>query len=229
MSDEHFLARWSRLKRQDTARPDRPAEEPKREEPSGEPSASAAPQPPSEAPDLPPIETIGPDTDVRAFLTRGVPAELTRAALRTAWAADPAIRDFVGLSENAWDFNAPETIPGFAGPLPAADSARLARLFDRAATADSEALGEGPSQADAGPVSDARLSAAESEVAATATEAGGARAERDATPEGDAGDESVPQRLAATDVADATGGAVEDTPDSGAPRARRAHGGAVPQ
>jgi hypothetical protein len=30
--------------------------------------------------------------------------------------ADPAVRDFVGLSENAWDFTDPNGVPGF-GPL----------------------------------------------------------------------------------------------------------------
>ena len=45
-----------------------------------------------------------------------MPAELTRAALRRVWVADPKIRDFVGLSENSWDFNAPNAVPGF-GPL----------------------------------------------------------------------------------------------------------------
>ena len=45
-----------------------------------------------------------------------MPADLTRAALRRAWSADPKIRDFVGLAENAWDFNDPGSIPGF-GPL----------------------------------------------------------------------------------------------------------------
>jgi hypothetical protein len=28
--------------------------------------------------------------------------------------SDPAIRTFVGIAENAWDFTRPETIPGFA-------------------------------------------------------------------------------------------------------------------
>src|SRR5262249_61108355 len=65
---------------------------------------------------LPPIESITAESDIRAFLTPGVPAELTRAALRRAWAADPKIRDFVGLAENAWDFNAAGAMPGF-GPL----------------------------------------------------------------------------------------------------------------
>src|ERR1700730_9429810 len=50
---------------------------------------------------LPPIESITAESDIRAFLAPGIPPELTRAALRRAWAADPKIRDFVGLSENS--------------------------------------------------------------------------------------------------------------------------------
>ena len=68
------------------------------------------------------LKQIAADTDIGAFLQSGVPAELTRAALRRAWASDPAIRDFIGIAENQWDFNDPDAIPGF-GPLPAADSA----------------------------------------------------------------------------------------------------------
>jgi hypothetical protein len=66
---------------------------------------------------LPPIDAIGVDTDIRGFLQSRVPAELTRAALRQAWASDPAIRDFIGIAENQWDFNDPNAISGF-GPLP---------------------------------------------------------------------------------------------------------------
>jgi hypothetical protein len=53
---------------------------------------------------LPPIESIGAESDIRCFLAPGVPVELTRAALRRAWVVDPRIRDFVGLSENSSDF-----------------------------------------------------------------------------------------------------------------------------
>jgi hypothetical protein len=75
---------------------------------------------------LPPIDSIEAGTDVSAFLRPGVPADLAQAALRRAWVADPAIRDFVGLAENAWDFNAPGGVPGFE-PLRAIDDvARLA-------------------------------------------------------------------------------------------------------
>ena len=68
---------------------------------------------------LPPIDSITAATDIRAFLAPGVPPDLARAALRRAWVSDPAIRDFVGIAENQWDFNDPEGIPGFGalGPL----------------------------------------------------------------------------------------------------------------
>jgi hypothetical protein len=52
-----------------------------------------------------------------------VPADLAQAALRRAWVAGPAIRDFVGLAENAWDFTAPGGVPGFE-PLRAIDDVR---------------------------------------------------------------------------------------------------------
>lgn len=81
---------------------------------------------------LPPIESIVAESDVRAFLAPGVPAELTRAALRRAWSTDPKIRDFIGLSENSWDFNDPGAIPGF-GPLELTDELRqeIARMIGR--------------------------------------------------------------------------------------------------
>jgi hypothetical protein len=64
-----------------------------------------------------------------------VPPELTRAALRRAWAADPKIRDFIGLSENSWDFNAPGAITGF-GSLEMTDELRqqIARMVGRSLT-----------------------------------------------------------------------------------------------
>jgi hypothetical protein len=69
---------------------------------------------------LPPIDTITAETDIRGFLASGVPLELTRAALRHAWACDPKIRDFVGLAEYDWDFNAAGSMAGF-GPLQVTD------------------------------------------------------------------------------------------------------------
>jgi hypothetical protein len=106
MSDsETFLSRWLRLKRESEVAL-----------PPEDTSSAAAFDPAS----LPPIESIVADSDIRQFLHEGVPAELTRAALRSAWTADPAIRDFVGIAENQWNFNDHTCIPGF-GPLEAAD------------------------------------------------------------------------------------------------------------
>jgi hypothetical protein len=72
---------------------------------------------------LPAIESIAAATDIRPFLAPGVPAELTRAALRRAWTADPSIRDFIGLAENQWDFVTPGGAPGF-GSLPDTEQIR---------------------------------------------------------------------------------------------------------
>src|SRR5262245_46719974 len=137
---ENFIARWSRRKREaaedaeatkSSATPDAAAESAR---PSEDQSGGARP-PPEAAFDptkLPPIETITAETDIRAFLARGVPPELTRAALRRAWAADPKIRDFIGLSENSWDFNAPDAMTGF-GSLEMTDELRqqIARMVGR--------------------------------------------------------------------------------------------------
>ena len=134
MSDpENFLSRWSRRKREveqneAPASPETAAIEPDRALPpeavagnspgeQGETQAQAQAFDPAS---LPPLESITAETDIRGYFAPGVPGELVRAALRRVWSADPAIRDFVGLAENAWDFNAPETIPGF-GPITASD------------------------------------------------------------------------------------------------------------
>jgi hypothetical protein len=105
MSDpETFLSRWLRLKRESEG-----------SLPPADTPSPAAFDPAS----LPPIESIVADSDIRQFLQEGVPPELTRAALRSAWSADPAIRDFVGIAENQWNFN-DNCIPGF-GPIEAPD------------------------------------------------------------------------------------------------------------
>ena len=115
MSDEDFLSRWSRRKRE--AKADLPAPEAiLAVETPAEPTIDAPGEPDFDLSTLPPIDSITAATDITAFLRKGIPQELTRAALRRAWSSDPVIRDFVGLAENAWDFNDPTAMPGF-GPL----------------------------------------------------------------------------------------------------------------
>ncbi len=124
MSEEDFLARWSRRKQQARAEPEKPA--PAQEAP---PPETKEDENELDLSSLPSIDEINAATDITAFLGKGIPRELSRAALRRAWTTDPAIRDFVGLAENAWDFNDPNAMPGF-GPLDCS-SEELAALVDR--------------------------------------------------------------------------------------------------
>lgn len=125
-ADESFLVRWARRKHgaatnaRDQPKPEDAGDEasPAACVPAGESQSLVDPR------NLPPIETIDAASDVRPFLASGVPADFTRAALRRAWSADPAIRDFIGLSENSWDFNDPGGVPGF-GALTMDDAHRL--------------------------------------------------------------------------------------------------------
>ena len=128
MNTGEFLSRWSRRKRRATAKV-KAADD---VEPTCPAYAQTAPI--SDLPNLVPLETIGAETDIRAFLADGVPSELARAALRRAWLSDPKIRDFVGLADYDWDFNTPGSMAGF-GTLEATDQIEreLARLVRGAA------------------------------------------------------------------------------------------------
>jgi hypothetical protein len=118
---EKFFDRWSRRKRDGTEE-SAPAEAAKAD--TAPPPPEAKEEAPFDPASLPSIESITSETDIRAFLRPGVPPDLSRAALRRAWSSDPAIRDFVGLVENGWDFNDPTAMPGF-GPIDASEVARL--------------------------------------------------------------------------------------------------------
>ena len=145
---ENFLKRWSKRKLAERERSTLDVRA-ANEDPAAweEPTAdveTAAPAPPKnddnaaikehtpEVPTLPPLDSIGAGSDIAAFLRPGVPAELTRAALRRAWTSDPAIRDFVGLVENGWDFNDPAAMAGF-GPISAQEVRRLVKLIGEVA------------------------------------------------------------------------------------------------
>jgi hypothetical protein len=133
---------------------------------------------------LPPLESITATTDIRAFLLPGVPAELTRAALRRAWVADPAIRDFIGLAENAWDFTAPDTVPGFGSSVPADVARRLIAGMvgeDRApAPTEEVARAETVTKPDVSATGDAGAEVTTAAGATVMDDAGGAAANRNA-------------------------------------------------
>lgn len=71
---------------------------------------------------LPSLDSLTPDTNLSAFLQRGVPTALRNAALRRMWSLDPAIRDFVSEArEYAYDWNTPGGVPGMGPLLPTDD------------------------------------------------------------------------------------------------------------
>jgi hypothetical protein len=117
---DNFIQRWARLKRASDTAHEIETVSGNVEVTTVQPRTEGVPDQPFDLASLPSLESIAADTDIGAFLQSGVPAELTRAALRRAWASDPAIRDFIGIAENQWDFNDPDAIPGF-GPLLSTD------------------------------------------------------------------------------------------------------------
>ena len=138
MTEEDFLQRWARRKREvaEAEKPVPPTPDPGTAQAAAPEhvasgSSSEPPRHEFDVSTLPPIESINAVSDVTAFLRAGVPEDLTRAALRRVWTADPAIRDFVGLAENAWDFTDPNAMPGF-GPLEETDEVRrmIAQIVD---------------------------------------------------------------------------------------------------
>jgi hypothetical protein len=123
--EDNVFLRWARLKQAAQERRDvraAPTDSTDSEETTAPPVTEAASDEPFDLASLPSIESIAAHTDIAAFLRAGVPAELTRAALRRAWTSDPAIRDFIGIAENQWDFNDPNAISGF-GPLDPTENA----------------------------------------------------------------------------------------------------------
>ena len=165
-SSKGFLERWSRKKIEGEREASDPSAEARATDVSlpdepGAPQRSAAdvvkalveaaPKPEFDLASLPLIDSITAVTDIRAFLGPGVPKELARAALRRAWSADPAVRDFKGLAENDWDFTDPTAMPGFGALPPGTDIKKmLAQIFgDGEKPAASDAVTEKPTALEA--------------------------------------------------------------------------------
>ncbi|KAA1056307.1 DUF3306 domain-containing protein [Azospirillum argentinense] len=118
MTDESFLSRWSRLKRQPAAPAPEPALEPAQPPPAEEPTAqlpvdaTAEPAEPAEAApdsddplkDLPPVEELTLESDFTPFLRAEVPDDLHRQALRKLWTSDPIFANDDGLKDYADDY-----------------------------------------------------------------------------------------------------------------------------
>jgi hypothetical protein len=216
MSDEQFLARWSRRKQEANAGHAEPASEEAAEANGPVPSdrAAAEPVPPeTDISNLLPIESIDADTDITAFLRPGIPQELSRAALRRAWGADPAIRDFIGLAENAWDFNDPNAMAGFGALDYSAEQVdALVRRIVGGAVQAAESLPILP------------VEAGEGAARSAPAEAGLAQASDQAIADPRPFQESAPVELPTSSAAPQPAGACEVIPVR-----RRTHGGALPR
>ena len=220
---DNFLSRWARRKREaDEGKvKEKEKEKEKKEERAGEARAGSTPENeparPDSAPDapspkfdvesLPPIEAISAETDITAFMRAGVPETLKHAALRRAWSADPAIRDFMGPTENYWDAAGPDGIPGFGDLDPNLDVRRMvSELFGEAPRQDV------PSESGADRVADSSI-----------------------PPIQDAPEAANPQQVALAPAANAPqrneNAATQTEPSESAPEKKipRRHGGAIPK
>ena len=160
MSDqENFISRWSRRKRDtanENAQPDKPADNgpAKPAEPGADATPAVAGTTPAAASalefdltKLPSLDTIGANTDIRDFLQPGVPPALKLAALRRAWSADPAIRDYIGPAEYAWDFTDPKAMPGFGDLGPDVDFKKIVAEVFRGMAPEGESPADRPAPA----------------------------------------------------------------------------------
>lgn len=222
MSGDTFLGRWSRLKRAE--RVDEPDAAPSLHRKEGAAAPDVPPDVPLSSEDapaiapeaLPRIEELTPESDISAFLKKGVPQTLKAAALRRVWSLDPAIRDYVGPAEYAWDFNDPAAMHGFGGGSAMEEVGRAVRSLsgsDRAGDPPAPATSPSPLSAEAAPTPpgrtvEDRAEPAQNAAPATADAAGG-----------------CPQAETAETASDAR----PDTPEPAPKRGPgRRHGSAIP-
>ena len=137
--------------------------------------------------------------------------------MRRAWSTDPAIRDFIEIAENQWDFTDPTSIPGF-GPLRPSDDVR--QLASQAMGKLSESsppaahTEEGPQENQHRPSATAPADQGRSTIMAEA--ATSARSEDESASDQDT-------------LAIAASQHAEPTSDDAAPPRRKGHGAAMPR
>jgi hypothetical protein len=239
--DDNVFARWSRRKlatRLDEAPASHEAEPASTEIAAADDAPVPEPDPSDTeveeldadlAESLPRVEDLTAESDITAFLKKGVPMALKSAALRRVWSLDPAIRDYIGPSEYAWDFNQPGSMAGF-GPLDVKEAvvgflSKAARVIDTVTEPSEATQAAGPlheQPADALP--DAAPPTKDPEASPTET-----------LPQDEPS--AVPATLVVGTNASppVEGGVRPDSPDGGyssrlaEPVARPRHGGAMPR
>ena len=173
---------------------------------------------------LPRIEDLTAESDLSAFLRKGVPMALKSAAMRKMWSLDPGIRDYVGPSEYAWDFNQPGSMAGF-GPLDAKETvvgflSKTIRAIETGAEETAAIPEPSPAQPPADTPSEQPGSTSSDNVADADAAAASEAAEPPAS-------RSTAARPGATEVAD--GGQAARSPRQTEVSPRPRHGGAMPR
>jgi hypothetical protein len=201
--DESFLDRWSRLKQARAAPKAEPAGPPD-PAPPVDPATAAEPAEEIDLAALPPVETLGADSDYTQFLKPGVPTELQRGALRRAWVTDREIAEFRAPADYDWNFNA----PGYGALWP---TDNVAEMLQRLVPGDAQPAAEARPPAE--------ISAA-APAAAPPPEAADATARTTAAPDAVPKDEPPVTAEAPADP--------EPDADPPLPERRLRHGGAIP-
>jgi hypothetical protein len=240
---EDFLSRWSRRKRdveKESAKPEDeiPAANPAEQAPAVEAEAARESdanlgsekkeEPTFDLASLPSIESITAETDIRPFLAAGVPAGLRQAALRRVWSADPAIRDFIGIAENQWDFTPGGNAPGFDFSTPSEEIRRAVVKMFTGTSSDEKQRPRDESGFDVEPEPVEQVPVAESGSEPDQIAVSSESLDRDAAIEPTPLRESIPvSSVPERDVALQN----DDAPRDEKPTlvARRSHGGAMPK
>jgi Protein of unknown function (DUF3306) len=109
-----FLGRWA--KRKQEVQTQRAALQ-------NEPDAlqESAPEADTEDLPMPSLDSIVPGSDLTVFFQKHVPEALRTAALRKLWVTDPEIKNFIEMADYQWDFNNPDSIPGWSSSVEGVD------------------------------------------------------------------------------------------------------------
>ncbi len=119
-SDEGFLTRWSRRKREGEGE-ELPATPPAPATDTAAPATPEVAEPEPEMVEPPSLDLIDKDFDLASWLKQNVPEAWKLAAMRRAWENDPAIAGFENPARDyALDWNTPGGAPGY-GPLTESD------------------------------------------------------------------------------------------------------------
>jgi hypothetical protein len=116
-----FLGRWAKRKQEVQRHGAAPQQAP-------EAAPESAPEASTEELPLPSLDSIVPGSDLTAFFQKHVPEALRTAALRKLWVTDPEIRNFIEMADYQWDFNNPDSIPGWSSSVESVD---VKRMLDR--------------------------------------------------------------------------------------------------